>query len=118
MTDNVGVWWDQPLTPWVVVAVVAVLGVAAIRSRPGRAAWGRIAVPSAIVVVPVIGWYVVLNNHSQIHSWLVYRSLPIAFGACRRPRVRDRDDRTGGGASLHRRGVDLALAFCSSIRPL
>jgi hypothetical protein len=81
LTDNVGVWWDQPLTPWVVVAVVAVLGVAAIRSRPGRATWGRIAVPSAIVVVPVIGWYVVLNNHSQIHSWLVYRSLPIAFGA-------------------------------------
>jgi hypothetical protein len=81
LTDNVGVWWDQPLTPWVVVAVVAVLGVATVRSRPGRAASAWIAASTAIVVVPVVGWYVVLSNHSQIHSWLVYRSLPLAFGA-------------------------------------
>ena len=81
LTDNLSVWWDQPLTPWVVVAVVAVLGIATIRSRPGREVGTWIAASSALVVVPVMGWYLVLNNHSQIHSWLVYRSLPIAFGA-------------------------------------
>ena len=81
LTDNLDSWWEQPLTPWVVVVVVAILGVATIRSRPGRAVGARIAASAAIVVVPVIGWYLVLNNHSQIHAWLVYRSLPIAFGA-------------------------------------
>jgi hypothetical protein len=81
LTNNLDVWWNQPLTPWVVVAVVAVVGVAMVRSRPGRAVGAWIAASSALVVVPVVGWYVVLNNHSQIHSWLVYRSLPIAFGA-------------------------------------
>jgi hypothetical protein len=58
-----------------------VLGVATVRSRPGRAAGAWIAASTAIIVVPVVGWYVVLSNHSQIHSWLVYRSLPLAFGA-------------------------------------
>ena len=81
LTDNLASWWDQPLTPWVVVAVVVVLGVATIRSRPGRALAARLTAAVAIVAVPVIGWYLVLNNHSQIHAWLVYRSLPIAFGA-------------------------------------
>ena len=28
-----------------------------------------------------MSWYLALNNHSQIHPQLVYRSLPIAFGA-------------------------------------
>jgi hypothetical protein len=81
LTDNLDTWWDQPLTPWVVFTVVAILGVATVRSRPGRAAGARIATVVAIVVVPVVGWYLALNNHSQIHAWLVYRSLPIAFGA-------------------------------------
>jgi hypothetical protein len=31
--------------------------------------------------MPVIAWYMILNNHNQIHFWLTYRSVAIAFGA-------------------------------------
>ena len=81
LTVNLSQWWDQPLTPWVVVGTLATVIVAAIRVRRGMADLGRIAVCCGLAAVPVIGWYIALNNHSQIHPLLVYRSLPIAFGA-------------------------------------
>jgi hypothetical protein len=33
-----------------------------------------------IMAVPQLLWYLLLNNHSQLHVAIVYRSLPIAFG--------------------------------------
>jgi hypothetical protein len=81
LTDNLGEWWGQPLTPWVVVAVVGVLVVAAVRWRRQSAVAARIGVCCALVAAPMLAWYGALNNHSQIHSWLVYRSLPVTFGA-------------------------------------
>ncbi len=81
LTENLGEWWRQPLTPWVVVAVLIVLAVAggpvASRSRGRRADRRRAARSSP---PRCSAGTRALNNHSQIHSWLVYRSLPIAFG--------------------------------------
>ena len=81
LTVNLTRWWDQPITPWVVFGTLATLVVATIRSRRGPADLARIAVCCGLVLIPVVGWYVALTNHSQIHPQLVYRSLPIAFGA-------------------------------------
>ena len=81
LTINVEQWWDQPLTPWVVFGTLAAVAVGAIRWRRSNGDIGSTAVCCAIVAVPVMSWYLALNNHSQIHPQLVYRSLPIAFGA-------------------------------------
>lgn len=81
LTINVERWWDQPLTPWVVFGTLAVVAVGLIRWRRSRGEIGSMVVCCAIVAVPVMSWYLALNNHSQIHPQLVYRSLPIAFGA-------------------------------------
>lgn len=80
LTENFDVWWRQPLTPYVVVAVATVVVIALVRSRPGDRVAARIALCCALVAAPVLGWYAALSNHSQIHAWLVYRSLPIALG--------------------------------------
>ena len=83
LTANLEMWWDRPLTPWVVVAMAAALGVLAVvalakrRRLDGR--WGLVLC-ALIALAPAVAWYVALNNHSQIHPLLVYRSLPIAFG--------------------------------------
>jgi hypothetical protein len=79
LTSNVEYWWDRPLTPLVVVAVLAVVVFVAVRNR--RRLSGQVAVCAAIVVVPFVLWYLALSNHNQIHVWLTYRSIPLAFGA-------------------------------------
>jgi hypothetical protein len=79
LTSNVEYWWDRPLTPLVVVAVLAVVVSVAVRNR--RRLSGQVAVCAAIVVVPFVLWYLALSNHNQIHVWLTYRSIPLAFGA-------------------------------------
>jgi len=81
LTINVERWWDQPLTPWVVFGTLAAVAFGLIRWRRSKGEVGSIVVCCAIVAVPVVSWYLALNNHSQIHPQLVYRSLPIAFGA-------------------------------------
>lgn len=81
LTVNLSRWWDQPLTPWVVFGTLATLAVAAMRFRPPTPGIARIALCCGVAAVPVVGWYLALNNHSQIHPQLVYRSLPVAFGA-------------------------------------
>jgi hypothetical protein len=80
LTDNLGEWVHRPLSPWVLIAALTVLAGVLVGTRRRRPPWARIAVCVAIVSVPVVAWYVALNNHSQIHAWLVYRSLPIVFG--------------------------------------
>lgn len=79
LTAVVEMWWSKPLTPWILAAVAVVLAVTALRRHALPSAGSLVAVGT--VVVAVAAWFVVLSNHSQIHPWLVYRSLPIALGA-------------------------------------
>ncbi len=82
-TKNVSYWLDRPLTPLVGTAAVILLGTVVWRSRHRfdwpAAAWVGAAV--AVVALPVIAWFTILSNHNQIHFWLTYRSVAIAFGA-------------------------------------
>ena len=82
-TKNVSYWLDRPLTPLVGTAAVFLLGTIVWRSRHRfdwpAAAWVGAAV--AVVALPVIAWFTILSNHNQIHFWLTYRSVAIAFGA-------------------------------------
>ena len=80
-TMNLGQWWDQPWTPWVVTALVVTLMVTFIRRAPSIAAVVGTTRCCAIAVGFVIVWYPVLNNHSQIHVGNVHKSLPLALGA-------------------------------------
>ena len=84
LTKNLGVWWGQPLTPWVVVGTLAALVAVAATTLLWRRAWNRVSWGllscSLIATVPTAAWYMALNNHSLIHANLVYRSLPIALG--------------------------------------
>lgn len=74
-------WLDQPLTRtvlWISLAIVIGVTAAAVRRDGWRtqAVVGAAALPA---LVPLI-WYEVASNHSQIHEWFTYRSLPIALG--------------------------------------
>jgi hypothetical protein len=80
LTDNLGMWWSQPLTPWVVGVILAVLVVAGVRRQPSIRELISPALCALVAVVPLLVWYVALAAHSQFHSWLVYRSIPVAFG--------------------------------------
>jgi hypothetical protein len=82
-TKNFSYWLDRPLTPLVLGAAAITVAVVAWRQRHrlrwSHAAW--LAAALAVAAVPVIAWYMILNNHNQIHFWLTYRSVAIAFGA-------------------------------------
>ena len=80
LTDNLGMWWSQPLTPWVVGVILAVLVVAGARRQPSVRTLTSPAVGVLLAVVPLLVWYLALPHHSQFHSWLVYRAIPVAFG--------------------------------------
>ena len=79
---NLRLWLDTTSTarPLLVAAAVVVLAalVLAVRRHgaTGLAAAGVLAAPA--LVVPV--WYEVMSNHSQIHAFFTYRSLPAAVG--------------------------------------
>jgi hypothetical protein len=79
LTDNLSEWWHQPLTPWVLFGLVVALAVILGRAG-GRRPWAMIAATVAVIAVATAGWYAVLNNHTQIHFWMVYRSIPVAVG--------------------------------------
>jgi hypothetical protein len=82
-TKNLSYWVDRPLTPLVIAAAVVIVGTVAWRHRQ-RLDWPGVAwIGAAMVAIslPVISWFVALNNHNQIHFWLTYRSVAIAFGA-------------------------------------
>lgn len=75
-----GAWWDVPLTGPVVAAVV--IGTIWIVSRRGMAdlaaTWADRVVLSLPALIPPV-WLMLLRNHTQIHFWFVYRSLPAAL---------------------------------------
>ena len=82
LSDNIAFWWDRPLTPLVVFVGLGVIGIwLATRWRsingPGMLS---VSLVVTIMAVPHLLWYLLLNNHSQLHVAIVYRSLPIAFG--------------------------------------
>jgi hypothetical protein len=84
-TKNVQYWWDQPLAPLVLLGVAVAVGYAVWR-HTRRPAWrwqsiGEVAACCALAAVPFALWYVVLNNHNQIHVWQTYRSVAVAIGA-------------------------------------
>jgi hypothetical protein len=115
-TKNVEYWWGQPLAPIVLLAAVAGLGYAGWRwfSVGRKGGWrgaGDIAICCAVAAIPFAAWYVILNNHNQIHVWLTYRSVAVALGAiaafgyaalCPRPPARI-------VASLLANGIDGAI---------
>lgn len=79
---NVEFWFDTVPTAWTVlwaacaVAVVALV-VALLRHRlQGLATALVLALPAALVPL----WYELMKNHSQIHRFFVYRSVPAAIG--------------------------------------
>jgi hypothetical protein len=80
LTDNLGAWWSKPLAPWVIAGILAALVVAAVRRRHGGRVMISAALCALLALVPLFGWYLAVPRHSQFHSWLVYRSIPIAFG--------------------------------------
>jgi hypothetical protein len=84
VTKNAIYWWDRPLAPLMLGATITVVGVCLGRhhsfGRTGRGlAWT--AVGAAWIGVPVALWYVIANNHSQVHTWFTYRSVPVTIGA-------------------------------------
>ena len=81
LADVLETWWHEPLTPWVLLGLVAMISWVLARWRPSRTTWWTLGPVWLAVVVPVAGWFAALNNHTQIHAWIVYRSLPIAAGA-------------------------------------
>jgi hypothetical protein len=72
------VWLDHPLTPPVLVAIVA--GVAVTwRRGDHRATWPTRLIIAAPALIPLI-WFEVLRNHSLVHPLFVYRSLAVSAG--------------------------------------
>jgi hypothetical protein len=79
--DNVDAWLDRPFTWIVLVASVVVIGAALtrmIRTDDSGQLW-MTAIAAAPALLPFL-WFEVASNHSQIHYWFTYRSLPIALG--------------------------------------
>jgi hypothetical protein len=81
ISDNVDFWLDRPLARFVLVTGVIVLAVVIRRiiRTDGAGGLAVVAVAAGPALLPFV-WFEVLSNHSQIHFWFTYRSLPIAFG--------------------------------------
>jgi hypothetical protein len=79
---NASVWWRQPLAGAIVVALIVVF--AAVWRRRGRWApqserWVDRLIIASPAVIPLV-WYELLKNHSQVHVWFTYRSIPLVIG--------------------------------------
>ena len=77
ISDNVDAFRDRPFASLAVLAVLVVVAVGVAR-RPAAETLTR-GVVAATAVVPFI-WFEVASNHSQIHAWFTYRSIPMALG--------------------------------------
>jgi hypothetical protein len=79
---NIRTWLDVPVMPWIVLSGCAVAGVVALVLSVRRHGAARLRVAlalSAPALIPVT-WLLVLSNHSQIHTFFVYRDVPVALG--------------------------------------
>ncbi|MEM8902895.1 MAG: hypothetical protein AAGF02_04255 [Actinomycetota bacterium] len=71
-------WLDPALSRLVVAGTIVVLAAASIRVL-GRAGPGLLVL--ALPVVAPVLFFLVTNNHTQIHFWFEYRSLAMALGS-------------------------------------
>ncbi|MBF5081484.1 hypothetical protein [Quadrisphaera sp. INWT6] len=79
---NVTYWWSTTATalPLLVVAAVAVVVALVLAVRRGGAPRLVVAALLAAPALLVPAWYEVLSNHSQVHAFFTYRSVPAAVG--------------------------------------
>jgi hypothetical protein len=79
---NAEVWWSQPLAGATVAGLLVVF-VTVWRRRgrwfPPRGRWIDRVIIATPAVIP-FAWYELLKNHSQVHVWFTYRSIPLALG--------------------------------------
>lgn len=62
--------------------LLAWLGVRALRMRTGAKGWLRALPVAAVALYPFV-WYLVVQNHSNIHYWMTYKLLSVtAFSLC------------------------------------
>ena len=73
------VWRDQPLTTLALVALGIVALVAMIRSRDLGSTWRARLLLASAATIPLV-WHLVMRNHTGVHFWFTYRSLPVAVG--------------------------------------
>lgn len=74
---NVDLFTGRPFVGTLLVTTVLVVIARAARTSMTDL-MARLAVAAPVVVVFV--WYELASNHSQVHAWFTYRSLPIALG--------------------------------------
>jgi hypothetical protein len=77
---NLSFWRHQdPGTPVILLlaALATVCVVVAVRRGAGRRRFAVVCAP-ALIVLP---WYLLTNNHNEIHYWFEYRSLGLIFAA-------------------------------------
>jgi hypothetical protein len=77
---NVDYWLQRPLGFLVPVGVIVALSLAIRAWRKGIAEPSYLVLLLGLAMAPLV-WYEVLSSHSQIHFWITYKSLPLAFGA-------------------------------------
>lgn len=95
---NVAEWLSTPATAWptLVIGLTVAVGALVLAGRRHGAAGLRAAGVLSLPALVVPFWLAALNNHSQIHAFFVYRTVPVALGvvvaacvlaAARRPRT-------------------------------
>ena len=79
---NWNYWTEHSVTavPVAVAAAVVVLALLVLTVARHGVAGLSVFVAVALPALVVPAWYCVLSNHSQIHAFFVYRSLPAAVG--------------------------------------
>ena len=82
LVRNVSWWLSRVPTSGVVLVLSVALIVAAVfvAIRRGR---GHLAVTATLAAcaLPVVVWFLLVSNHSQIHAFFTYRLIPAALGA-------------------------------------
>lgn len=74
---NIEQFGDRPFAITLLVVILALVLATVVR-RPASEVATRSVVAST-ALVPLI-WFETLSNHSQIHAWFTYRSIPMALG--------------------------------------
>ncbi|TNM68779.1 hypothetical protein FHN55_06125 [Streptomyces sp. NP160] len=79
---NVERWLGTAPTAWPLLVVAAVVVVVALALAVQRGGASRLLL-AAVLAAPALvvpAWYEVLSNHSQVHAFFTYRSVPAALG--------------------------------------
>jgi hypothetical protein len=76
--SNVDHWLEGPLA-WPVLVLAALVLVRALRRSAASGDLRVVAVATAPALLPFL-WFELASNHSQVHHWFTYRSIPLALG--------------------------------------